>query len=59
MLYIILKVIFFSINDVNHIIFIYDANKMCLKNSFFHFYFLNTDISITVNGTSWIFKPCL
>ena len=36
-------------NDVYHYIIIYDPLKMCLKNSFFHFYFLNTDISVTVH----------
>ena len=39
---------YFSLsNDENHYIIIYDPLKMCLKNSFFHFYFLNTDISVT------------
>ena len=39
--------LYFSLsNDVNHHIIIYDPLKMCLKNSFFHFYFLNTDISV-------------
>ena len=45
-------------NDINHIIIIYVAYKMCLKKSFFHFYFLNTDISVMVGGMSLIFKPC-
>ena len=38
---------------------VYDAWKICLKNLFFQFYFLNTDILVTVNCTSWIFETCL
>ena len=42
--------LYFSLpNDVYHYIIIYDPIKMCLKNSFFHFYLLNTDISVTVH----------
>ena len=42
--------LYFSLsNNVYHYIIIYDPFKMCLKNSFFHFYFLNTYISVTVH----------
>ena len=42
--------LYFSIsNDINHITIIYDAWKMCLKKQFFHFYFLNRNILVTVN----------
>ena len=46
-------------NDIDHIIIVYDACKICLKNLFFYFYFLNTGILVTVNCISCIFKPCL
>ena len=48
--------LYFSLsNDVNHYIIIYDPLKMCLKNSFFYFYFLNTDISVTNRYGAWKF----
>ena len=40
-------------NDVYHYIIIYAPLKMGLKNSFFHFYFLNTDISVTIHYGAW------
>ena len=50
--------LYFSLsNDVNHYInhyiIIYDPLKMCLKNLFFHFYFLNTNISVTSHYEAW------
>ena len=52
--------LYFSLsNGIKHIIIIYKAYKLCLKNSFFQFYFLKTNISVTVAGTVWIFKRCL
>ena len=45
----------FLSNDINHIIIIYEAVKLC----FFHFYFFNMDSSVTVGGTPGIFKTCL
>ena len=48
--------LYFSLsNDVNHHIIIYDPLKMCLKNSFFHFYLLNTDISVASHHEAWKF----
>ena len=48
--------LYFSLsNDVYHYIIIYDPLKMCLKNSFFHFYFLNTDILVTSHYGAWKF----
>ena len=48
--------LYFSLsNDVNHYIIIYDPLKICLKNSFFHFYFLNMDISVTSQYGAWKF----
>ena len=48
--------LYFSLsNDVYHYLIIYDPLKTCLKNYFFHFYFLNADISVTINYGAWKF----
>ena len=54
--YISSKRLYFSLSiDIQHIIIIYVSNKNYLKNVFFPFYFLNTDIFVTMNSVSLIF----
>ena len=41
--------LYFSLSgNIIHTTIIYDPRKICQENLFFHFYFLNTDISLTV-----------
>ena len=47
------RLYFSLLDDIIHIVFMYDPPRISLENLFFFFYFLNMHISVTSQYAAW------